>query len=587
MKRTLICILALLLSLSMLFVACDSTPPVNNDNDQNGGGGTTTPPTQNPPADTTFKRTENYLPADFYAQMKTYFESTEKGFYPYDDLSKAPLVCTDVFVISNCVVKSITIPVFSTDETDKNGDFTFTMYVLPNDWAGLRAEMADPMEKFEIKINAAEHGLTENTSAVRKFIKVDLSEYEIELSDEETLGFGHADDTLIPARVMTKGSVDNLGREKYVPAKYMIDEWDVVGYYYYDHTIDADTEKEVGFSYVDNSLLFDFEFERTYESEAAYNEMVTKKANDDAAYAEKLAAVKAAYAGKYLSLMGDSISTFNTVTNDPDLGLSKNPAYSKYTLSGAVYTYARTYWGKLATETDMELCVINSWGGGKVYGWPSKYEGKDGMLLRSYNLAKDGQAPDLILLNFGINDMGSSYSSIQDKTSSRYTGNLPTGDLYQRLTAENKTKTDKEIVAEWFAEVQREAATAGYNPEDPDTITFDTAGKSNIYSCWEAAYALSLQNIKRLYPNAEVFCVTLPDRNHTSSTQPRLTKANTIISALAEYFGFGLVEQANSGVVRENCVMYAADGTGLHPNGKGHAALTRAIVEELYENLQK
>ena len=33
--------------------------------------------------------------------------------------------------------------------------------------------------------------------------------------------------------------------------------------------------------------------------------------------------------------------------------------------------------------------------------------------------------------------------------------------------------------------------------------------------------------------------------------------------------------------------MYARDAYGLHPNGKGHAALTRAIVEAMYERLPK
>jgi lysophospholipase L1-like esterase len=315
--------------------------------------------------------------------------------------------------------------------------------------------------------------------------------------------------------------------------------------------------------------------------------MIAEKNAADAAYAEKLAAVKAAYAGKYISVMGDSISTFNGVSDDEALGLGDNPAYSKYTLTGAVYTPERTYWGKLAAETDMELCVINSWGGGKVYGWPSKYAGKDCMLLRSYNLARNGQSPDLILLNFGINDMGSSYSSIQDSGSSSFTGKFPTGDLYQRLTATNKSKTNKEIVAEWFAEVEQKAAQGGFDPADPNTITFNSSGKSDIYVCWEAAYALSLQNIKRLYGNAEIFCITLPDRNHTSSTQPRLSRANLIIQALAEYFEVGCVDQSKSGISRENCIMYASDATGLHPNGKGHAALTKVIVEALYEKLHK
>ncbi len=579
MKRILISLLALLLALSMLFVGCNEEPPAgNNPNNDNNGG-------QNPPAgDTTFTKTENYLPADVFAQMKTYFEGTEQGFYPYDDRANAPLVCSDVFVISNATVKSITIPVFSTGKADDEGNLTFSLYVLSNDWATLREELKGQQEPIVIKVNAAEHGLEENKIGVRKFVKVDLTEYDLKLTDKQTLGFSSSDDTLIPARVMTKGYVTNgTVKEKYAPAKYFIDNWDVVGYYYYDVTDES-------FSYTDNTLLFDFEFERTYESESAYNAQIAAKAQADADYAAKIAALKEVYSGKTISVMGDSISTFNSVTNDPLLGLGNNPPYSQYTVGASVYTYERTYWGKLAAETGMSLNVINSWGGGKVYGWNKKvnenksYNFDDCMLRRSYNLSKGSLTPDLILLNYGINDMSGSYSSIQDETSSRFSGNMPAGDLYQRLTAANKTKTDKQIVAEWFAEVEAYAAQRGFDANDPSTITFDyTTAKSNIYTCWEAAYALSLKNIKRLYEGAEIVCITLPDRNHSSSTQPRLSKANLIISALAEYFELGLVNQDNSGVTRANCIMYASDATGLHPNGKGHAALTKAIVDVLYE----
>ncbi len=578
MKRILLSLLAILMALSMILVGCNEEPPTpdNPNPPDNGNNGE-----QNPPAQTTtFTKTENYMPAEVFTQMKAYFEGTEKGFEACSDRTSAPYVGTDLYAITNCTVKSITIPVFSTGKADKNGNFTFSIYVVPNDWSSLRTAITDPDEPIVIEINAEEYGL-EESKLIRKFIKVDLTDYDITLSAGETLGFSHADDTLIPARVLTKGYVTNgTTKGKYAPAKYMIDEWDVVGYYYCDTT-------DQSFAYIGNSLFFDFELERTWESEAVYNAQLAAKQAADADYAAKLAAVKAAYAGKSLSLIGDSISTFNSVTNDSALGLGDNPAYSQYTLGGTIYDYTKTYWGKLCADTDMELCVINSWGGGKVYGWPNKYEGKDGMLLRSYNLAKGGKAPDLILLNFGINDMGGGYSSAQEPTSSAFTGDLPTGNLYQRLTAANKTKTDKEIVAEWFAEVETYAAQGGFDPADPRTITFNNNNKSNIYTCWEAAYALSLQNIKRLYPDAEVFCITLPDRNHTSSTQPRLTRANLLISALAEYFELGLVDQSESGITRENCMMYSSDGTGLHPNGKGHAALTKVIVEALYENLQK
>ena len=578
MKRFFISLLSLLLVLSMLLVGCNEETPENTPDSKDDKNPTATETTP-------FTKTENYLPAEICAQMKEYFENATTGFQVYDNRDYAPLVSTDVFAISDCTVKSITIPVFSTSNMDDDGDFTFSLYILPNDWADLKATLAESPDPIVIKINAEEHGLEEN-KVIRKFVKVDLTEYDIQLSKNETLGFASESDTLVPARVLTTGTEQKGGvKQKYAPAKYLIDNWDVVGYYYYD----------TSFTYADDALLFDFELERTYESEAAYNALIAAQAQADADYAMKIAALKEAYAGKYISVMGDSISTFNTISNDASLGLGNNSTYGKYTLGASVYTYARTYWGKLADETDMELCVINSWGAGKVYGWNKKvsetkyFNYKDNMLLRSYNLANGTQNPDLILLNFGINDTAGSWSSIHASSSSKYyTANLSTGNLYQRLSDVNKTKTNKEIVAEWFAEVEAYAAQGGFDPSAPNTITFDTTtGKSNIYTTWEAAYALSLQNIKRLYPDAEIVCITLPDRNHSSSEQPRLDKANLLITALAEYFEVACVDQSTSGVTRENCIMYASDETGLHPNGKGHAALTNAIVDVLYAKLSK
>lgn len=582
MKRILLCLLALMLTLSLVLVGCDS----GNDNGGNNNGGDNTPPAtdadpNNPQNGTTslFCKTESYLPTAFYEQMKTYFESTEKGFYPYDDLANAPLVSTDVLAISNCTVKSITIPVFNTKATDQNGDFTFSIYVLPNAWSLLRTEMADPADRIEIKINAEEYELAEN-KVVRKFIKVDLTEYEIKLSDKETLGFGHTDDTLIPARVLTKGTLDDLGTQKYTPAKYMIDELDIVGYYYYDHNYNDNPAQ--GFCYTDNSLLFDFEFERTYESEAAYNAEIAAQTAADAEYAQKLEAVKAAYGDKSFSLIGDSISTFNGVTNSGAINSTLIHNAVHYTINTTVYDYTKTYWGKLSVDTGMDLCVINSWSGGKVYGTADK-DNIDNMLTRSYNLAtNDGKTPDVIFLYYAINDMLNSPSSANNSTENDYTANLPTGNLYQRLSNESDTRTQKEIVAEWFAEVEQKAREAGYDPADASTVK-----TGQTFNTWEAAYALALQNIKRLHGDAELFCFTLAECNHGSSGQPRMDKANTIIRALAEYFGATIVDQSQCEINKANSHTYARDAYGLHPNGKGHAAVTKLIVETLYNKITK
>ncbi len=571
MKRTLISLLAILLVLCTLLVGCSDTPPNDSGNPNNGN--------QNPPAQTEpFTKTENYVPTDVFTQMKTYFEAANNSFSTIEERENAPFVSTDVFALSNCKVKSITIPVFSTRKVDSDGDFTFSLYVLPNAWASLRNELKDPADPIVIKINAAEYELEEN-KVIRKFITVDLSEYDIELTAAETLGFSNSSDTLVPAQVLTSGTED--GRNKYVAAKTLIDEWDVVGYYYYDFAIDPETGKAIGFTYTDNSLLFDFELERTYESEAAYNEMLAAKAAADAEYATKLEAVKNAYGDKCFSLIGDSISTFSGVTNDKNVhpSLEKNRVY--YTSKTTVYDYTKTYWGKLSVDTGMDLCVINSWSGSKCFG--DKEDLIDNILTRSYNLSTAaGKAPDVIFLYFAINDMLNSPSSVNGTTESDFTGKLPTGDLYQRLSATDKTKTDKQIVGEWFDEVEQLAADAGYIPDAPSTVK-----RGETYITWEGAYALALQNIKRLHENAEVFVFTHLECNHGSSGQPRLDKANTVLRALAEYFEVGVVDQANSVVNKQNCHMYARDAYGLHPNGKGHAAITRLIVETLYEKLPK
>ncbi len=571
MKRTLISLLAILLALCTLLISCNETPPANEGGDPNG---TPKPPAAEEP----YVLTENYVPAELLAQMKTRFEDTGLGFATIEERENAPFISTDVFAISNCRVKSITIPVFSTRTTDRDGDFTFSLYVLPNAWASLRSKLKDPPDPIVIKINAAEYGLEEN-KVIRKFITVDLTEYDITLTAAETLGFSSNSDTLIPAQVLTSGTED--GRNKYAVAKTMIDEWDVVGYYYYNFDIDPETNKAKGFTYTDNSLLFDFELERTYESEAAYNEMLAAKAAADAEYAAKLEAVKNAYGDKCFSLIGDSISTFSGVTNDKNVhpSLASNRVY--YTCKTTVYDYTKTYWGKLSVDTGMDLCVINSWSGSKCFG--DKDDLIDNMLTRSYNLSTQaGKAPDVIFLYFSINDMLNSPSSVNGTSESDFTGKLPTGDLYQRLSAADKTKTDKEIVGEWFAEVQQLAADAGYIPDVPDTIK-----RGETYITWEGAYALALQNIKRLHGNAEVFVFTHLECNHNSSGQPRLDKANTVLRALAEYFGAGVVDQAKSEVNKQNCHMYTRDSHGLHPNGKGHAAITKLIVETLYEKLPK
>ena len=110
--------------------------------------------------------------------------------------------------------------------------------------------------------------------------------------------------------------------------------------------------------------------------------------------------------GKTISILGDSISTYDGVSNNANMNktIGKNNRY--YEIGKSVPTQNLTYWGQLIEKYGMNLCVNNSTGGGKV----SVDVGTDGVrpsgIKRSTELHNnDGQEPDIILVNMGTNDL--------------------------------------------------------------------------------------------------------------------------------------------------------------------------------------
>ncbi|MBQ9084195.1 MAG: SGNH/GDSL hydrolase family protein [Clostridia bacterium] len=103
---------------------------------------------------------------------------------------------------------------------------------------------------------------------------------------------------------------------------------------------------------------------------------------------------------KLISILGDSISTFRGVSNDPiaNLTTGRNPWYYR-----EAFPLEGTYWSLFMKEFDLELCVNNSWSGGNLSGRDDDSSGVN----RAYQLANDdGKSPDIILLFMGINDLG-------------------------------------------------------------------------------------------------------------------------------------------------------------------------------------
>ena len=104
--------------------------------------------------------------------------------------------------------------------------------------------------------------------------------------------------------------------------------------------------------------------------------------------------------GKYLSILGDSISTYKGVSNDitANSTIGANP----YFYQGEFPLY-RTYWMQIIKAFDMRLCVNNSQSGGNLSGVDDFSSGVN----RAEHLSRDGGiTPDLIIIFIGINDLG-------------------------------------------------------------------------------------------------------------------------------------------------------------------------------------
>ena len=104
-------------------------------------------------------------------------------------------------------------------------------------------------------------------------------------------------------------------------------------------------------------------------------------------------ALPSTYAGKKLSILGDSISTFEGYVP------SGNATYYP---KDTVQAVADTWWMKLINGLDMVLDVNNSWSGSRVT--TTNGETAAGCMARCQNL---GTSPDVIIVFMGINDFNS------------------------------------------------------------------------------------------------------------------------------------------------------------------------------------
>lgn len=135
----------------------------------------------------------------------------------------------------------------------------------------------------------------------------------------------------------------------------------------------------------------------------------------------------------------------------------------------------------------------------------------------------------------------------------------------------------------------------GYNDFNRDVQlgTYDGKGAIAVNtSTFREAYAYMLQTVQTNYPNAKLYCLTLPDcERHGDLVSPEangngvyLTEFNHAIREICEALCVEVIETAYCGMHKHNGSTYGgdySDGRYLHPNRKGHELIGRKVKQAI------
>lgn len=470
--------------------------------------------------------------------IKGYMTSDTSKFSSYG-IGGGPYVMQAEEFISDGRVLSIGMPV-TTDQNDTDGNYQFTIYVHGKDFnTGIKAA---PRRSYQISVSGSKYGLS--AGCAMKWIDLDLSEYDIVLGKDETLAFSSAatdtKDTLIP----------------YYTKDLAIKE-----------AIDSNADNATGFmskpgtsspTIGNHALLLNIRMERNYTYDSMYVRDLDEAQRE---YDAMISALKSKYAGKKISIIGDSISTFGGYSNNASNNSTTGSNAVYYNTNSNISTVDQTYWMKLIDALDMELCVNNSWSGGRVYG-KNETSYKDSSVFRSTQLHRDANGtrvdPDVILFFYGINDINNKVAF---------------GNLLEQLDGANNRNEELEIVDAWFKALLAKNANGS------------VAGST--YNSFQEAYALSLYNMKTNYANAEIYCVNLIPcekyLNNNGGTYEVMENYNYFYELMVDYFDLALVDQYSE--LSENYYSFAPYYTNaadlLHPNAGGHTKFAKRIIKAM------
>ena len=306
MKRTLVFLVAILLVVATVLTSCSKVPAdsdtteteatgetINNgdvtteeSNNESDHVETTEPFVEESP----YLATEALLDASVSEELYNEFLNNKRTTYVLPKEAEIAYVMGSVNIINDCRLLSVTFPVWKTLKPDEDGNFVFTLHVFGSGFEALHTEAK---RSYQIKVNAEEFGLAAGKSSARKLVKIDLTPYDITLAEDETIGYYSKDDTIFAPILFNNtkwNSIDNNNtafqvlREK---APYVTGTYINVG------------TTELNYSH--NTLMLDFEWEKTYEKKSEYLAM-----KNNTEYNSMVEALIEKYKGKYVSVVGDS-----------------------------------------------------------------------------------------------------------------------------------------------------------------------------------------------------------------------------------------------------------------------------------------
>ena len=235
------------------------------------------------------------------------------------------------------------------------------------------------------------------------------------------------------------------------------------------------------------------------------------------------------FVGKVISIMGDSISTFEGwIPIDDGHNLNHRKRYPQANLFDDVRL---TWWHMLITNLGAKLGVNDSWAGSMVSNTATTNSadlGPDACMssvTRITNLGSNG-TPDLIFFYGGTNDAAR---------------NVPMGT---------------------------------FDPSKFQQVDLTTT----TWSTFADAYAVAIMRMQYFYPDAKIIAMT-PTWTTSYYTPQRLNEVAKMIEEVCDYFGVAVVDLRKCGINRNN--LDKTLGDGIHPSALGMEMIEKYLRKQL------